>query len=959
MSDDASQKSDTAKREEEVLAFWKENNIFEKSLKKESPKGEYVFYDGPPFATGTPHYGHLVASAIKDVVPRYFTMRGYHVERQWGWDCHGLPIENIVEKELGTKSKKDIEEIGVKKFNDLCREKIFTYVDEWNTFIPRFGRWADMENPYRTMDKDFMESEWWAFKTLYDKGLIYEDYRSMHICPRCETTLAQSEVAEGYRDIKDWAVTVKFELKGDPGTYLLAWTTTPWTLPGNVALAVNLNEDYALVDMDRQAKEMKGKVVLAVGSMILLEEKIEKKDPSKPFEIDALIKGSELIGKEYHPPFDSYVDDSSVINKENGWKVYAADFVTTDTGTGIAHEAPAFGADDLKLAQEVGLPVIQHVGMDGIIKPEVKELAGLSVKPIDDHQKTDVEVIKYLAGKGLLFAKEKYEHSYPHCWRCDTPLINYATTSWFVAVQKIKDDLLKYAEEINWSPAHVKEGRWGDWLLGARDWSISRQRFWANTIPVWRCDKCKKDRVFGSAQELSVASGTEVTDLHKEIVDEITVPCECGGEMKRIPDVLDTWFNSGSVPFASYHFPFENKEKVSERIPADFIAEGQDQVSKWFYYQHVLAGGLFKKNAFKNVVVNGIVLAEDGKKMSKRLQNYPDPKIIVDQYGADAVRLYLLSSPVVRAENLNFSEGGVAQMSSKIVGRLENCYSLYELYKNDVPHEADGTSSQILDKWIVARLREVTRTVTTGMDSYEIDRATREFVDFVNDFSTWYIRRSRGRFKGDDERDKKLALQTTLFVLKELARVIAPFAPFIADFLWQKLRTDEDVESVHLASWPEEDGDTDHDLIVEMIRARRYVSQALELRAKDGKNVRQPLSSLAIGVGFMHEGIRELIKDEVNVKDVLIGTSEAAVEIELDTTITPELAREGVYRGWLRMVQDARKKAGLQAGQEAKAVIVADLESQDILKENEEELKKVAHLSSVEYKEGDLSVSVQ
>ncbi|PIR86366.1 isoleucine--tRNA ligase, partial [Candidatus Kaiserbacteria bacterium CG10_big_fil_rev_8_21_14_0_10_43_70] len=630
-------KSAIAEREERILKFWQDNDIFKKSVEKDAPNGDYIFYDGPPFATGTPHYGHLVASALKDAVPRYWTMKGYKVERQWGWDCHGLPIENIVEEELGTKSKKDIQDMGVAKFNRLCREKIFTYVDDWNAFIPRFGRWADMENPYRTMDKDYMESEWWAFKQLYGKGLVYEDYRSMHICPRCETTLAQSEVAEGYKDIKDLAVTVKFKLKnpekiglsGD--VYMLAWTTTPWTLPGNVALAVAENVEYlaleAFSDNTNNTYIISKNTLthhLFKGENRLRYEQLFSSDDhhwlggdqSEHSERIKEIKGSDLVGLEYEPPFDSYINDSSVQNIENAWKIYAADFVTTDTGTGIAHEAPAFGAEDLELAQKVGLPVIQHVGMDGIIKTEVKELAGLSVKPISDHQATDVEVVKYLAGKNLLFAKEKYEHSYPHCWRCDTPLINYATTSWFVAVQKIKEDLMKTSENISWSPTHIKKGRWGEWLSGARDWSISRQRFWANTIPVWRCDACKEEKVFGGVKELEEMSGVSVDDLHKDVVDEITVPCGCGEKMKRVPDVLDTWFDSGSVPYASYHYPFENEEKVEKRIPADFIAEGQDQVSKWFYYQHVLAGGLFGKSAFKNVVVNGIVLAEDGKKMS-------------------------------------------------------------------------------------------------------------------------------------------------------------------------------------------------------------------------------------------------------------------------------------------------------------------------------------------------------
>jgi isoleucyl-tRNA synthetase len=927
------EKSKIAQREEQILKFWKDNNIFQKSVEKEAPNGDYVFYDGPPFATGAPHYGHLVASAMKDAVPRYWTMRGFKVERQWGWDCHGLPIENIVEKELGTKSKKDIEEMGVAKFNNLCREKIFTYVDEWNKFIPRFGRWADMESPYQTMDKDYMESEWWAFKELYDKKLVYEDYRSMHICPRCETTLAQSEVAEGYKTIKDLAVTVAFPLKDEPDTSFLAWTTTAWTLPGNVALAVGNNINYAIVEKD-------GK------KYILAKESLEKVFNEEEYKIVEEIKGKDLVGKEYIPPFDSYINDGTLEHKENAWKVYAADFVTTETGTGIAHEAPAFGAEDMELAQSVGLPMIKHVGMDGVIKTEVKELAGLSVKPSWDHQSTDVAIIKYLAEKGILFAKEKYEHSYPHCWRCDTPLINYATSSWFVAVQKIKDQLLDNAKKINWSPSHIKEGRWGDWLEGARDWSISRQRFWANTIPVWRCEACKSEKVFGSAEELEKASGVSVKDLHKEIVDEIAVPCECGKEMKRVPDVLDTWFNSGSVPYASHHYPFENEGKVKMRIPADFIAEGQDQVSKWFYYQHVLAGGLFKKPAFNNVIVNGIVLAEDGKKMSKRLQNYPDPSLVVDKYGADAVRLYLLSSPVVRAENLNFSEQGVDEVAKKVIGRLDNVVSFYKLYKDSLEHGLSGDSKNMLDRWILARMYQLHKEVTKSMDAYEIDRATRPLIDFVDDLSTWYVRRSRDRFKSDDESDKKVALETLRWVIRKFLKVAAPFTPFISDIVWQEVRGENEPESVHLAKWCDEQ-EVDDEILEKMEKVRGVVSLALEARDKAGVKVRQPLSTLKISENITDEDLLKIIADEVNVKEVVFDGS-LREGVGLDVTITSELEKEGHVREIIRAVQNLRKKNGLQPGEEATLVVEG---GKEIIEGARDEIMKTAALSDITFVE--------
>lgn len=959
-----------------MLAFWQKNDIFNKSVTRDAPKGDYVFHDGPPFATGTPHYGHLVGSAMKDAVPRYWTMKGYRVERQWGWDCHGLPIENIVEKELGTKSKKDVEHLGVKNFNDLCRKQIFTYVDIWNQFIPRFGRWADMENPYRTMDKDYMESEWWAFKTLYEKGLIYEDYRSMHICPRCETTLSQSEVSEGYKDVKDLSVTAKFKVKPgqkigdfvtDDNTYILAWTTTPWTLPGNVALAVGKDVEYSLISTTEKgsgnALQPDGSYQiedLSEATFILLKGKEDLIRADYFFEDEdvSVRKGSDLVGLEYEPLFDYYAKDSNLKNRENGWKVYAADFVTTDTGTGIVHIAPAFGEDDMQLGKRENLPFVQHVSMDGRFKPDVTDFAGHHVKPKDDVQATDVAIIKYLAGKGLLFAKEKYEHSYPHCWRCETPLLNYATSSWFVAVEKLKPDLLEYATAINWSPAHLKAGRFGKWLEGARDWSISRQRFWANTIPVWRCPACTGERVFGSAAELEEASGVKVDDLHKDVVDDITVKCTCGAHMKRVPDVLDTWFNSGSVPFASLHYPMEHEQEFKKRVPADFIAEGIDQCRTWFYYQHVLAGALFKTHAFKNVIANGIALAEDGKKMSKRLKNYPDPVDIINTYGADATRLYMLSSPIVAAENLNFAESGVADISRKIFGRLVNVYEFYALYADGVTHTAHDTSTHVLDRWIIARLNEVIRETTQQMDAYSLNGATRPFGDFVDDLSTWYLRRSRERFKGDDEADKKAALETLRFVLREFAKVIAPFTPFHADWLWLKLKEKGDAESVHLAQWPQ-GGGVDTDILAAMLYARSFVTIALMQRSENGVKVRQPLSRLTIKHTAppppYWEEVVPLIKDEVNVKEVILDGTKGAdgPGIVLDTELTPELIREGHVRDIIRAVQDLRKKKGLNPGD--KAVLVAAPSSnqlKELLEYARPELTKVAALSDIEYAEG-------
>jgi len=891
-----------SEEENKIQNFWEENKIFEKSLEQTKNKKPFVFYDGPPFATGTPHYGHLLQSVIKDAIPRYKTMRGFYVERQWGWDCHGLPIENIVEKELGTKSKKDIVAMGVKKFNDLCREQIFTFMHEWETVIPRFGRWADMEKPYKTMDFEYMQSEWWAFKELYKKGLIYEDYRSMHICPRCETTLSQGEVAEGYKDIKDLSAIAKFKVIGESNVYFLAWTTTPWTLAGNVALAVGSEIEYAKVKAGEEI-------------FILAKSRIAEVLKDKQNDISEILRGKDLVGLKYQPLFDFYYSNINLKNHENGWKVYVGDFVTTDEGTGIVHIAPAFGTDDMLLGKKEKLPFVQHVKMDGTFMQENGEFSGLDLKPRakdkpEEIREADLSIVRYLEQKGLLFYSEKYEHSYPHCWRCDTALLNYATNSWFVAVEKIKSKLLKTAEKINWSPKHIKEGRFGQWLLGARDWSISRQRFWANTIPVWRCDKCKKEVVFASAAELEKASGVKVNDLHKDIVDEVSFKCDCGDIMHRIPDVLDTWFDSGSVPFASLHYPLENKNNLKKRLPADFIGEAQDQTRAWFYYQHVLVGALFGTQAFKNCIVTGIVLAEDGKKMSKKLKNYPDPTEVMEKYGADAMRFYMLNSPVVQAENLAFSEKGVDEIAKKNISRLYNVLSFYELYENNI--ESSNKSNNVLDCWIMARLMEVVKTSTDGYENYRVDIAVRPLTDFIDDFSVWYLRRSRDRFK-DEGPDKKDALATLRYVLNTLSKVVAPSMPFFAEYLFQKTKRSNDKESVHLEIWPAI-GKFNANIIEKMSEVRAVVNLALAERTLAGIKVKQPLASLKIKnmeskINGENE-LLDLIKDEVNIKEIFFDSS-IEKEVELDVNITEELKDQGIIREIIRAVQEERKEQKL------------------------------------------------
>ncbi|MFA5644054.1 MAG: isoleucine--tRNA ligase [Patescibacteria group bacterium] len=939
------------KMEDQVLDFWERNQIFQKSIYKSAPQGDYVFYDGPPFATGTPHYGHIIGQIMKDVFPRFFTMKGYRVERKWGWDCHGLPIENIVEKELGIKTKKDIEKIGIEKFNKTCRSKVLEYAEEWYKTSDKLGRFVDKKNAYHTMDLSFMESIWWVFKQLWDRDLIYKDYRSMHVCPRCETTLSQSEVAEGYEDIKDLSCTAKFELVAEPETFVLAWTTTPWTLIGNTALAVGEDIDYVKTSHTKEDG--------VIQKYILAKERLTDILKDREYKIEEEFKGSKLLGKSYKPLFNYYLDDEKLINKENAWKIYSADFVTTEDGTGVVHIAPAFGQDDMNLGKEKKLPFIQHVNIDGSFKDKVSDFKGLNVKPSGDHMSTDIEIIKYLAKENLLFSKEKYEHSYPHCWRCETPLINYATTSWFVAVSKIKDQLLKSAENINWSPSHLKKGRFGNWLEGARDWSISRQRFWASAMPVWECS-CGERKVIGSVEELEGLSGQKITDIHKDVVDRISFPCPtCSGSMKRIPDVLDCWFESGSMPYAQFHYPFSNKEKFEKNFPAEFIAEGVDQTRTWFYYLHVISGGVKSSHAYKNVVVNGIVLAEDGKKMSKRLKNYPDPMLIIDKYGADSLRAYLLSSPVAQAENLNFSEKGVEEALRKNIMLLNNIYNFYQMYAESLVEDfwnKHQESQNVLDKWILVKINKLIEEVETAMSNYNLNKSMRPITEFIDEFSTWYLRRSRDRLKGADDNDKLMALSTMRFVFLNLAKVMAPFMPFIAEDLWQKIsgyNYSEKDKSVHLEDWPSYQVDVQADEVIEkMIEVRKVVELGLAERDKAGIKVRQILGQAQVFAKGLkiteHKEYLDLVVEELNIKKIETVEEEGDVRVELDLNISPELKLEGIKRELVRFINLRRKDLSLSINDQAKVIIQSNNSFiSEVLDKFKEEIKKETSSSDV------------
>jgi len=932
--------------EEGILKFWQENKIFEKSLEQRRGGRLYSFYDGPPFATGLPHYGHFPSSIMKDVIPRYRTMKGDYVERRWGWDCHGLPIENIVEANLKINSKKEILDLGVDKFNDACRAEVLRYQDEWRKTIDRLGRWVDMDNHYMTMDVSYMESIWWVFKQLWDKGLIYEDFKSMHVCPRCETTLAQAEVTEGYRMVKDLAITAKFELEDEPGTFVLAWTTTPWTLPGNVALGVGNDIEYVKV----QKKGEDEKFILAKDRFQDLEEE---------YKVAESFRGGKLVGKKYKPLFD-YYKNADLENKENIFTIVASPYVNTQEGTGIVHEAPAYGEEDRLLGLEKNLPMIQHVSMNGRFKNEVTDLAGKEVKPKDDPTQTDIEVMKLLQTKGLLFKKEKYEHSYPHCWRCDSSLLNYATSSLFVSVTKIKNRTLEHAKKIHWTPDHLKEGRFGNWLEGARDWAISRQRFWGSVIPLWICE-CGEKKVFGSIKELQEASGKKVDDLHKHIVDEIEFDCTCGKIFKRTPDVLDTWFDSGSMPYAQAHYPFENKEKFEKSFPADFIAEGVDQTIKWFYYLHIIATALKDEEAYKNVIANGIVLAEDGRKMSKRLKNYPDPGEIMEKYGADALRYYMLTSQVLKAGDLKFSETEVVEVYRNVVMLSNNILNFYKMYSEDFGiNERKPSDENILDIWIISRLNQFLTEVSKQLEVYDLVRAARPITGFVQDLSTWYLRRSRDRFKDND----KKGIETFGYVLLEMSKIIAPFTPYLAEHIYKTVTSNKGLvtggykESVHLEDWPKAENTkikSQENVLEKMEITRKVVELGLAARAEAKIKVRQPLQELSVfGADFSQE-YSDLVKDEVNVKELSFKKN-SELKVELTVEMTKDLLLEGEARELIRQINTLRKSAGMTIHDSVD--IVYDGEIFDLVEKFGEDIKKATLSSSITKGGGQHEVTI-
>lgn len=867
MFEPVSSKVNFPETELEVLKFWAAQDIFKKSLEMRRGAPEFVFYDGPPFATGLPHYGHLLAGTIKDIVPRYQAMRGHYVERRFGWDCHGLPVEYEMEQELKISGKRDIEKLGVDVFNERCRGIVLRYTREWREIVNRMGRWVDFDHDYKTMDKPYMESIWWVFRSLWDKDLIYEGNKILPYCPRCATPLSNFETNQGYEEVQDPAITVRFAVEGQARTFILAWTTTPWTLPSNLALAVGKTIRYV--------KIRDGEDIYYIAKDRLAA--YYKKDQA--YELLEELDGEALVGMKYEPLFPYFAAQKAA----GAFRVLAAEFVSTEDGTGVVHIAPGFGEDDYRLGQAAGLTAVCPVDDEGRFTEAVPDYTGREVKEADG------DIMRRLKEEGKLVHRSTIQHSYPHCWRCDAPLIYRAISTWFVRVEQMRERILAANAGTHWVPEHLRDGRFGKWLEGARDWAVSRNRYWGAPLPVWR-NKQGEMVCIGSVEELEQLSGQKVEDLHKHFVDKITIPSKKGGDpLQRIPEVLDCWFESGSMPYAQSHYPFENKERFESHFPADFIAEGLDQTRGWFYTLMVLSTALFDKPAFKNVIVNGLMLAEDGRKMSKRLKNYPDPMFIVNTYGADALRLYMISSPVVRAEDLCFSEEGVKHSLRHLLIPWWNAYSFFVTYARIdgwVPSSKlqVSSSANLLDRWIRSSLERLTGEVVKAMDAYDLQQAIRPFVRFVEDLTNWYIRRSRRRFwKSSDDADKAQAYATLYEVLVRLSKIAAPFVPFVSETIYRNLRTDDMPESVHLCDFPMSDGSgRDLDLEAQMDDVMAVVGLGRQLRADHDLKVRQPLRGMHVVSRDAArlkriEALRELVMDELNVREVWFGSDESAL----------------------------------------------------------------------------------
>ncbi|KAF7506145.1 Isoleucine--tRNA ligase, cytoplasmic [Endocarpon pusillum] len=885
---------DFSKEEKGVLTRWREIKAFERQVELSQGRKPYTFYDGPPFATGLPHYGHLLASTIKDIIPRYWSMKGHHVERRFGWDTHGLPIEYEIDKAHGTTAADFVKANGVEKYNAECRAIVMRYASEWREFIDRLGRWVDFDNDYKTMDASFMESVWWVFKRLFDKGVVYRGYRVMPYSTALNTPLSNFEAQQNYKDTQDPAVVVSFPLLDDPQTNLLAWTTTPWTLPSHTGLAVHPEFEYIKI-----LDEASGKNYVLVESLL----RTLYKDPKKAkFKILERFSGKEMKGWRYEPLFDYFYEEF----KDYGFRVLNANYVTAEDGVGIVHQAPAFGEEDYKVAFEAGVISADRlppnpVDENGCFTSEVRDFAGQYVKAADK------SIIKYLKNKGRLIVDSQITHSYPFCWRSDTPLLYRAVPSWFVKVPDIISTMLESIGKSHWVPSFVKEKRFANWVANARDWNISRNRFWGTPIPLWASDDMSEIVAVGSVEELKNLSGYqgELTDLHRDKVDHITIPSQKGkGALHRIPEVFDCWFESGSMPYASSHYPFENKEYFELTFPGDFIAEGIDQTRGWFYTLVVLGTHLYGHIPFKNCVVNGIVLAEDGKKMSKRLKNYPDPSLVIDRYGADALRLYLINSPVVRAETLKFKESGVKEIVSKVLLPLWNSYKFFEgqvaLLKKienigyTFDPEAESKNTNVMDRWILASCQSLLEYVNEEMAAYRLYTVVPRLLELIDNTTNWYIRFNRKRLKGAlGVEDTQHALNTLFEVLYTLVRGLAPFTPFITDLIYLKLLPhiptslhSEDMRSVHFLPFPEVRRELYDEVVERRVgRMQRVIELARVSRERRTVGLKTPLKTLVV----IHtekqylEDVQSLegyITEELNVRDLVLSSDESKYHVQ-------------------------------------------------------------------------------
>jgi isoleucyl-tRNA synthetase len=908
----------------DLVNYWRDNKIFEKSVEQRPAADSYVFYDGPPFITGVPHHGTLLSSIVKDAIPRYWTMKGKRVERVWGWDCHGLPAEVFTERKLGIHDKRDIgTKISLEEYITTCRDNMVQTGSEWEDTIARIGRWVDFQGAYKTMDKPYMESVWWAFKKLYEAGKIYEGEKVLLYCTRDATPIAKAEVAmdNSYQDVTDPSVYVKFKLK-DKDAYLLAWTTTPWTLPANTAAAVNEDIEYAQVIVDGErfilARDLLDKV--------LTDEKHQVLD----YSIEKTFKGSDLVGKEYEPLFKH--------RGSNAHKVWAAPYVTTEEGTGIVHLAPAYGEEDYELAKADNFPYVSVVDDNGLYTEG--EWQGQLVWDVN---KT---IAKTLHERGDIWKIEYITHSYPHCHRCGTRLMYRAHPSWFMNIDEQRQAMLEQNGNINWFPAHFKQGRFAKNVEQAPDWNLSRDRFWATALPVWKGkDEQGKEhiKVVGSYAELKELSGVELDDYHRPWIDDVKFEID-GVKYERIDKVMDSWFEAGSMPFAQFHYPFENRDKFEQNFPGDFIAEYVGQVRAWFYYLHALSVGLFGENSFKNVIVTGTIAGSDGRKMSKSYGNYTDPNELMDRFSADALRFLFLSSPLLNGEDFALQDKEVSDAHRKLQ-MVWNMYDFFTLYASVDGWEWDGNLddpyqelTHPLDQWIVSRVHQLTAEMTEHMDRYDLPNALKGVLPFIDDASNWYIRRSRKRFwKSENDADKNMAYKTLHYVLVRLSLVLAPITPFMAEELFKSLTGRK---SVHLCDWPPA-GQTNGIILQEMATVRELITQGLAQRAAAGVRVRQPLSKVTVSVGLeLKPELLEIIAEELNVKEVVEGVSatDSQPAAQIDLEITAELKREGLARELIRHIQNARKNAGLNVDDRISLRVEADGETAEAFNQFKDEI---------------------